>query len=322
MDRKRFLQVLVTGGLGAVFAQPVLGKSIHWLDRGINLTSVQRQSLVMGSIISFDVVAEREADAYEAIRRAERVFRSLEKTFSMYDPESEMALLAQRSGSQVTKVSPEAQELLTFAQNMTRQTRGRFDITVEPAMRRWGFRSNPNEEVTPPTDEELKTLERTIGSDKMVIDDNRVLLQQQGMALDTGGIAGGYALDQAISTMKECDIAAAFINFSGDIHCFGQPLEGRGWPVHILDPYTREPLRDAITLNNEALSTSGAYQNRRHDQSEHSWGHLLLPGEAQPVEPVGSFTAIHPSALQADAWSTAGYVGAAPPEAVRTFVIS
>jgi thiamine biosynthesis lipoprotein len=117
--------------------------------------------------------------------------------------------------------------------------------------------------------------------------------------------------------MKKCDISAAFINFSGDIHCFGQPMEGEKWPVYLLDPHTQQPKREPVMLLNEALSTSGAYQNRRRADSEHSWGHLLLPDQAEPIEPVGSVTAIHPSAMVADTWSTAAYVGAEPPSNIR-----
>lgn len=112
-------------------------------------------------------------------------------------------------------------------------------------------------------------------------------------------------------------MSAAFINFSGDIHCFGNPTNGTDWPVHILDPNTMEPLEEAVELKNQALSTSGAYENRRHDKHHHSWGHLLSPRAVRPVEPAASVTAIHSSALMADAWSTAAYLGAVAPDEVQ-----
>lgn len=320
VDRKHFLQLVLSGGLGALFG----GRSLipeRWTERGAALTTVSRQSLVMGSLISFQVVAETESAGYEGIRRAEQIFRALEKKLSMYDPQSEMAKLGQQAGREAVSVSEEAVELLRFAKKVSQQSGGRFDITIEPAMRRWGFRKNPGQSVERPTDKELKKLEKIIGSEKVHIEGDGVLLSKTGMAIDTGGIAGGYALDKAIEEMKKCDVAAAFINFSGDIHCFGEPLKGEKWPVHILDPHTQQPLIDPLELYNEALSTSGAYQNRRHDNGKHSWGHLLLPSQAEPVEPVGSVTAIHSSAMVADAWSTAVYVGADEPDNVRTITL-
>lgn len=315
IDRKQFLQLVVTGGLGAMFGGAAFVPK-QWKEKGVSLTSVSRQSLVMGSIISFEVIAETESAGYEAIKKAEQVFRSLEKIFSMYDSESEMAMLAGQAGGRPVAISEEAADLLQVAKRVHYESDGRFDITIEPAMKRWGFRENPGKNIRRPTEHELRKLEQIIGSDKIVIENNKALLAEKGMALDTGGIAGGYALDKAIIEMKKCDITAAFINFSGDIHCFGQPMKGEKWPVYLLDPYTQQPKSEPVMLLNEALSTSGAYQNRRRANDEHSWGHLLLPDQAEPIEPIGSVTAIHPSAMVADAWSTASYIGAEPPSEV------
>lgn len=317
LDRKGFLKLAVTGGLGALMGG-ANNVPDRWKEGGASLVPVTRQSLVMGSIISFQVIAETEEAGYEAIRRAEQQFRSLERIFSMYDEDSEMSKLARHAGETPVALSDQAVELLTVAKDIYRKSQGRFDITIEPAMKRWGFRENPGKAVDRPTEKELRKLERIIGSDKIQLDSKKVLLTEPGMAIDTGGIAGGFALDKAIQEIKKCDVSAAFINFSGDIHCFGEPLKERKWPVHILDPRTQQPLVDPVKLTDEALSTSGAYQNRRHDHHHHSWGHLLLPGQAEPIEPIGSVTAIHSSAIMADVWSTASYVGATAPSKVRT----
>lgn len=318
ISRKEFLKIAASGGMSAAFGLT------HWLppawrNGGISLVEVERQSLVMGSVASFKVIAGSEEDGYEAIRQGVAVFRSMDKAFSMYRPDSEMAILARKSGWGSTTLSPAAQQLLRMAKNMYDNTGGMFDITVEPLMRRWGFRDNVESHPVP-SDKELKELESLIGSGKLTLEGDRAMLEQAGMALDTGGIAGGYTLDKAIERMRRCDIKAAFINFSGDIHCFGSPEDGGGWPVQIFNPHTGAPRSGVIELNDEALSTSGAYQNRRKKGSR-SWGHLLLPGRARPVEPLASLTAIHSSAVIADAWSTAAYVGAAAPADLKVIRI-
>ncbi|HET6527700.1 MAG TPA: FAD:protein FMN transferase, partial [Balneolaceae bacterium] len=319
MDRKAFLKITAVGGFGTLLGGPAL--PLRWKEKGVNLTAAKRRSLAMGSVISFTAITEHKKDGYEAIRRAEQVFRSFDKIFSMYDDESEMGLLAKHAGEQFIPLSDAAVKLLNYAKVLYRQSNRFFDVTIEPAMRQWGFRKNPEVAVQPPTDAELRKLEQIIGSEHIILDDNHGLLRKPGMALDTGGIAGGYALDAAIEEMKKCEIAAAFINFSGDIHCFGSPLDGKKWPVFLIDPHSLQPLTEPIYLSNEALSTSGSYQNRRHDGNGHSWGHLLLPRHAEPVEPCGSVTAIHQSAMVADAWSTTAYLGAAPPKEVRTIIL-
>jgi len=320
INRKTFLKIAASGGVSALVGMTNLLPRF-WSERGVNLITVERQSLVMGSVASFKVIAPTKEDGYEAIRKGIEAFREMDRIFSMYKVDSEMMKLAQQSGKEPVKLSDNALFLLRRAREIYQQTRGYFDITIEPAMRRWGFRKDDQSTITPPTDTELKKLEKLIGTEKLIIENNTAMLKNRDMAIDTGGIAGGYALDKAIEAMKKCSIAAAFINFSGDIHCFGEPEKGKGWPVQIYNPNTDGVLSDEIELNNEALSTSGSYQNRRSAGGNKSWGHLLQPAIAQPVEPLSSLTAIHPSATLADAWSTAAYIGATPPEDVKTIVI-
>lgn len=318
IGRRTFLERMAKGGLGAYLG---LGAGIlQWRDRGVSLRSVRRSSLVMGSVIDIRAVAETEKEGYEAIRRALKIFRDLDRKLSMYRTDSEMGRLAQLAGREPLALSGEALRVLDYAKEVWKDTGGAFDVTVEPAMRRWGFRVDPQEPVTIPSDRELKRLERLIGSDKLLISSGEAFLEEAGMAVDLGGIAGGYALDRAIAAMKKADLAAAFINFSGDIHCFGTSADEEGWPVYLLDPRTGKPTREPVVLRDEALSTSATYQNRRQGSSDVSWGHLLRPGTASPVASDASVTAVHPSAMKADAWSTAGFVGEKRPGDIRWIV--
>ena len=289
----------------------------HWHDGGQPLRMVERNSLVMGSVISFSVIAGTKQDGYHAINEALNVFHRIEKSCSMYRDDSETSQIGRWSGREAVSVSEDTLAILSKALEVYKQSEGYFDITVNPALRRWGFRSDPDAPVIPPTDEERKRLEQVIGTQHLIIEDGKVYLNKKGMSLDVGGIAGGYALDQAIAVMKKCSIAAAFINFSGDLHCFGRPASGTPWTARLYDPVTQSVLSDPVELHDEALSTSGSYQNRRSDGHGHSWGHLFLPAEAEPVAPCASLTAIHPSAMTADAWSTAEYVGAKSPGDVK-----
>lgn len=319
LSRKDFLKMAVAGGFGVVFGGPGLIPSA-FADRGARLVTVKRRSLVMGSVVSFEVVAESEEAGYEGIRKALDRFRTTDVVFSMYKAKSEMGRLSIQAGKKPVTLSKEARTVLEFARKVSRVTGGLFDVTVEPAMKEWGFRTGPEADVAVPTESELRELERIVGYEKLQLDSGRAMLAEPGMAIDTGGIAGGYALDRAIEALKRSDVAAAFINFSGDIHCFGKPLSGTKWKVHIMDPVSGIPLAEAVLLEDEALSTSGAYQNRRNSNGS-SWGHLLNALSACPIEPVGSVTAIHPSAMVADAWSTARYVGAETPADVRTIIL-
>lgn len=308
LSRRRFL-TRASSGLGLALGSTGWPLT-EWWDGGTRLQRVQRESLLMGSVATFHVVAPTEQEGYAAINRAVEIFRDLDRKLSMYRPDSEIAGMEATAGDAPISISTETETVLQHAQTMARRTNGRFDVTIEPLMRRWGFRDDPQLSVERPTEEELRRLDALVDHRKLTVEGGRARLRNEGMALDLGGIAGGYALDRAITRMRSMNVAAALINFSGDIHCFGTPAKGQPWTVHLVDPVTLEPREETVTLRDEALSTSGSYQNRRHTPRGESWGHLLHPRLAMPVEPVGSVTAIHPSALKADAWSTALYLGA------------
>lgn len=311
VSRKDFLKLSLAGGLGAVFGG-ARAVPESWHDRGARLVSVQRKSLLMGSVVSFQVTAASEQAGYQAIRKGVEAFRNADTVFSMYRPDSEMGRLGGNAGIEFTPLSGEALTVLEFSKKIYRMSGGIFDVTIEPAMRRWGFRKGTGEMVQRPDTPELKELQRLIGFEKLTIGSEGAYLEEKGMAVDTGGIAGGYALDRAVEVMRKEDISSAFINFSGDIHTFGEPLHGQKWPVYIVDPGTGRIMDQPVELSDEALSTSGSYRNRRSDPNGKSWGHLLNALSGRPSEPEKSVTAIHPSAMAADAWSTAAYLGAKP----------
>lgn len=296
---------------------PLFGR---WRDRGVDLVRVRRQSLLMGSVASFDVVAATERDGYAAIEGAVRIFRKVDARLSMYRADSEVAAVARHAGKTPVTITVDTETVLRYAREMSNQTGGRFDITIEPIMRRWGFRQDPDRTIVQPSEKALRELEHRIGYEHLHLENGQAYLNRPGMALDVGGLAGGYALDRAIEAMKQFSVAAAFINFSGDVHSFGVPVDGVPWSVRLLDLITRQPLSDEIVLGGRALSTSGAYENRRHDDAGRSWGHLIAPDSGRPVAPFDSVTVLHSSAMIADAWSTAAFVGARPVEPGLDFI--
>jgi len=78
------------------------------------------------------------------------------------------------------------------------------------------------------------------------------------MRLDLGGIAKGYAADQALAILKGRGFARALVAASGDIAAGDPPPGQRGWRVSIasMDTRTNETVR-SVVLHNAGISTSG-----------------------------------------------------------------
>ena len=95
-------------------------------------------------------------------------------------------------------------------------TKGNFDITIGPIVKLWniGF-----ENARVPSKEELSLKKELVGFDMVALDenDNKVKLNKKGMILDLGGIAKGYAADEAICVLKKHGIESAIVNIGGNI---------------------------------------------------------------------------------------------------------
>ena len=101
------------------------------------------------------------------------------------------------------------------------------------------------------------------------------------MRLDFGGVAKGWAADQAAARLAE--YAPALVDAGGDIAISGPMVSGDPWPVAVTDPM--EPERDLtlLMLRNESVATSGRDYRRwaRNGEMQH---HIIDPRIGRPAE--------------------------------------
>ncbi|HZN34611.1 MAG TPA: FAD:protein FMN transferase [Pirellulaceae bacterium] len=274
-----------------------------------------RSELHMG--VEFEVVlyAEDEARASAALTKAMARIAALDKALSDYDLESELSRLS--ATSHVTSPTPPAEfpavsvsdELLTVlatGQEISRASGGAFDVTVGPLTRLWR-RARRQREL--PDAELLKTAQASVGYKFLQLDaaSKTARLQRPNMRLDLGGIAKGFAADEAVKAVVGCGLPRVLVRGSGDIACWDPPPGQAGWTIGVapLDP--DDPPQEFISLRRLAVSTSGdARQHLVVDGKRYS--HILDPRTGQPVSGRSSVTVIATSGIIADALDTAASV--------------
>ena len=195
---------------------------------------------------------------------AERIARetyarveTLNAIFSDYNPASELNRLSQKPHGQSVKVSRELFDILQRAQQLARETAGAFDITAGPMIRLW---RTARKQQKLPSPVALAAVKNRVGYKKIRLNarNRTVTLLAANMQLDLGGIAKGFAVDEAMKTLKANCIHRAFVAASGDILTSGPPIGHEGWRVLIRNvdqfgnvyPHT-------VHLKHQALSTSG-----------------------------------------------------------------
>jgi len=111
-----------------------------------------------------------------------------------------------------------------------------------------------------PRPERLAEALAAVGADKIILDPaaRTARLTAPRMRLDLGGIAKGYAADEALKVLRTLGLGAALINAGGDVTTGDAPPATDGWAI-ALRPQGVEPTADTgpLLLANASVATSG-----------------------------------------------------------------
>ena len=211
---------------------------------------------------------------------AEAAFGRIQKLndiMSDYDPESELSKLSVSAGTgRAVTVSDDLWFVLKRAQDLAERSNGAFDVTVGPCVVLW---RQARREHKLPDAKKLAQAMRAVGYNHVRLDPKRrtVELLVPGMKLDLGGIAKGYAVGEAIKTLRSRGIDRALVEGGGDLAVSGPPPGKKGWRVEAapLD-VTNAPSARFLILKDRAISTSGdLYQRLEIDGRRYS--HIVDP---------------------------------------------
>jgi len=226
----------------------------------------------------------------------------IEQLLSKYIETSEISRL-NRLGR--LKVSPDTFYIIKKSKEFWQLSNGSFDITVSPLVDLWGFK---NQEYVVPGDRKIKAALKLIGSDKIILreKDHEVEFKLPGMKIDLGGIAKGYALDQAVKKLKENKINNCLINAGGQVYALGENA-GLAWKIGIKRARGAD-LSGRLEIKNQSVSTSGDYEQFFSKKGKR-YSHIIDPKTGYPAcSGVISVTVVAPSGIDADALSTAAFV--------------
>jgi len=241
----------------------------------------------------------------------------LDAQMSNYRAESEISALNRDAARRAVIVEPALFALIQDSLRYSRETDGAFDITVGPLMRAWGFFRGQGRV---PTHAELAEVLERIGYRHVHLDAERreVRFDREGVELDLGGIAKGYAVDRAVEILRENGVTAALVSSgTSSLYALGAPPGEQGWKVNIRDPFEAGRAGDVVWLKNYSLSASGSYE-RFFTFEGKTYAHIIDPRTGHPVENMLSSAVLAPRATQSDALSTAFFV--LGPQASRIYL--
>ncbi|MFH1778702.1 MAG: FAD:protein FMN transferase [Candidatus Omnitrophota bacterium] len=240
----------------------------------------------------------------EAFNEAKRI----DMLMSNYRESSDISKINKLKAGEDIKVSEETMEVLRRSQEISALSKGAFDITVLPLMELWGFYSNSSIDNGPTHDELAKVLKR-IGRKKITLrPKNYVTKNVDGVKIDLGGIAKGYAVDRAIGRLKSCGIKSALVEAGGDLYCLGIKPDKNLWRIAIQHPRKKKKVIAVLEVTDCAVATSGDYENYNIIRGKR-YSHIIDPRTGYPkVDVPASVTIVAKDTTTADGLATAIFV--------------
>lgn len=244
------------------------------------------------------------ATATAAANAAFSRFHDLNAVLSDYDPQSELRRLCDTSGGgKSVHVSDDLWRVLVRAQELAGRSEGAFDVTISPVVHLW--RSSRQTKELPPLESRQKALAR-VGYQFVRLDAQQqaVELLKPHMRLDLGGIAKGYAADEAMAVLRKQGIERMMVDAGGNLGLGDPPPERSGWRIGIAPPEVGSPPREYLSLVRLALSTSGdLWQHVIIEGTRYS--HLIDPRTGMALTDRCSVTVVGPDGLSTDGLSSA-----------------
>jgi thiamine biosynthesis lipoprotein len=216
--------------------------------------------------------------AEEALAAVERLDRQL----SHYRDDSDTARINALAGSEWVRVEPGLYRLLERCNFLSHVTQGAFDITTGALEKGWGFYRG---EGHIPSDDEISTLLSQTSIKQLRFDPgpSAVRLETPGTELTFGAIGKGYALDAAAAVLRFYDVESAVLNAGqSTIYAMGAPPGAEGWEFTLRDPCDRETPLKTMLLRDQAISTSGDYE-QFFEADGVRYSHVIDPRTGRPI---------------------------------------
>jgi thiamine biosynthesis lipoprotein len=243
------------------------------------------------------VVLVDSQDPVEQLNQVPVWFEDWEQVLSRFRVESELNQLNRNAGRPM-QTGPVLWEVIQAALQAARQSDGIVTPTVLAALESAGY--DRTFELILPGESPRRPGWMLVGDWRAIEceESTRSVCLPPGMRLDLGGIAKGWAADQA--ALRLGVHGPALIDAGGDIAVSGPPSNGGLWPIGVADPSEPERNLDLLRIAQGGVATSGR-DYRRWRRSGIWKHHIIDPRTGEPAETdIITATVIAPTAVQAE----------------------
>lgn len=265
---------------------------------------ISKSSFFMGTIVNITLYDKKNQSILEKVFKE---INTLEEKFSLNIPSSEVNEINKNAGNSPVKVSNETFEIINKAIEISKMSKGSFDITIGPLVNLWGIGSD---KARLPSKSEIDYCLDLIGYENIILDESTksVFLKKEKMILDLGAIAKGYIADIIKDMLINEGVKKAIIDLGGNIFALGEKSKNTPWTIGIQNPFENRgtPL-GTLKITNQSVVTSGIYE-RFLEVEGIKYHHILNPSTGYPFHnELASVSIISSKSIDGDALSTATF---------------
>lgn len=265
----------------------------------------RESKILMGTVVEITVGSNSETKARQSIARAFEEIERVERFASAHLADSAVSKLNTAGHGSPVRIGKELLAMLELAREISEQSSGAFDVSSGPITQLWMI----DDGGRVPSKQELASSVARVGYEGIVTSKNgdEVVLEKQGMALDLGGIAKGWAVDRAVEKLEELGVRSAIVDAGGDLRLIGSRPGKERWRIGIQHPRQPGKLLVSLDLADTAVVTSGDYE-RFFMVGDTRYHHIFDPATGLPARGCQSVTVLARTAAEADACATAAFV--------------
>jgi thiamine biosynthesis lipoprotein len=269
---------------------------------------VREGELLLGTTIQVVLYEDPPEGIYERVfDRVEEIEQKMSTSKEDYDT-TELLEVNRNAGVRPVEVSADTFEVVQEALEYSRLTDGAFDLTIYPLVELWGIGTA---DAGVPPEEAIEERLELVDYRKVELDpeEQTIYLPEEGMGIDVGAIAKGYAADEARRILKESGVETALLDFGGNVLTIGEKPSGEPWVIGIQSPDEgRGRYLGTLEGGPSAVVTSGDYE-RYFVVDETRYHHIISSRTGYPARSgLGSVTIVSEDSIDADALATAMYV--------------
>lgn len=199
------------------------------------------------------------------------------------------------------------QKCFNRSMEISRETKGAFDITVAPLANTWGFGFKKG---TFPDSLMIDSLLQITGYEKVRLENGKVIKQDSRMMLSCSAVAKGYSVDVVARLLDQKGVKNYMVDIGGEVVVQGKNPKDGLWRIGINKPIddslsVNQEIQTVLELTDRGMATSGNYRNFYYKDGK-KYAHTIDPRTGYPVQhSILSSTVIAEDCMTADALATA-----------------